>query len=65
MVTKQDIFARIHITHLSWFSLAGHQVPTKAFLSFRLLSWTGEKKRDEGLMGQDKDTRTGRDNHHR
>jgi len=40
---------------LQWFRLAGHQVPTKAALSLPLLSWTGEKKYSERLVGQDKD----------
>ena len=36
-------------------TLAGRQVPTKAALSLPLLSWTGERKYNESLMGQDKD----------
>jgi len=40
---------------LSWFSLAGCQVPTKAALSFPLLNWTGERKYDKRLMDRDKD----------
>ena len=36
-------------------TLAGHQVHTKAALSLTLLSWTGERKYNEGLMGRDKD----------
>ena len=39
---------------LLWFSLAGCQVPTNAPLSLPLLSWTGEKKYEERLMGRDK-----------
>jgi len=34
-------------------TLAGHQVPTKAALSFSLLSWTGERKPNERLVGWD------------
>ena len=36
-------------------ALAGRQVPTKAALSLPLLSWTGERKYNERLVGQDKD----------
>jgi len=39
---------------VSWFRLAGRQVPTKAVLSLPLLSWTGERKYDKGLIDQDK-----------
>jgi len=38
---------------LSWFSLDECQEPTKAFLLVPLLSWTGEKKYDERLVGRD------------
>jgi len=38
-----------------WFSLDKCQVPSKAALSLALLSWTGERKYDERLEGQDKD----------
>jgi len=37
------------------FSLAGCQVPTKATLSLPLLSWTGERKHSERLVGQGED----------
>jgi len=40
---------------LLWFSLAGHQVPTKAALSLPLLSRTGERNYKERLVGRDKD----------
>ena len=36
-------------------TLTGRQVPTKAALSLPLLSWTGERKYNERLLGQDKD----------
>jgi len=36
-------------------TLARDQVSTKAALSFPLLSWTGERKYNEKLMGLDKD----------
>jgi len=41
--------------YLSWFSLAGHQVPTQAAPSLTHLNWTGEKKYHKRLVGQDKD----------
>ena len=34
----------------------GCQVPTKAALSLPLLSWTGERKYNKRLVGQDKDS---------
>jgi len=40
---------------LVWFGLDKCQVPTKTTLSLPLLSWTGERKYDERLEGQDKD----------
>jgi len=46
---------KIIIKYLSWFSLAGCHVPTKATLSLPLLSWTEEKKYDKRLVGQEKD----------
>ena len=41
---------------LWWVDLAVFQVPTKAALSFPLLSWTGERKYNERLVGRDKDS---------
>jgi len=38
-----------------WFSLDKCQVPTKVALSLPLLNWTGKRKYDERLVGQDKD----------
>jgi len=49
---------------VSWFSLVGHQVPTKAAPSLHLLSWTGEKKYDERLLGRDKDMERSLTNYH-
>ena len=37
------------------FSLDNYQVLTTTALSLPLLSWTGERKYDERLMGRDKD----------
>jgi len=37
------------------FSLAERQVPTKSALTLSLLNWTGQKKYNKRLMGQDKD----------
>jgi len=34
-----------------WFGLDKSQVPTKAALSLPLLSWTGERKSEERLVG--------------
>jgi len=36
-------------------TLAGNQVTSKATLSYALPRWTGERKRKERLLGQDKD----------
>ncbi|KAK4814539.1 hypothetical protein QYF61_022258 [Mycteria americana] len=36
-------------------TLAGRQVPTKAALALPVLSWTGERKCNERLVGPDKD----------
>jgi len=38
-----------------WFGLYKCQVPTKTALSLPLLSWTGERRYDERLVGRDKD----------
>ena len=46
-----------HNDHCGGLPLAGHQVPTKAALSLPLLSWTGERKYNKELVGQDKDRR--------
>jgi len=40
------------------------QVPTKAALSLLFLSWTGEKKYNERLMGPDKDRERSFTNYH-
>jgi len=40
---------------LFWFGLDKCQVPTKTALSLPPLNWTGKRKYDEKLMGQDKD----------
>jgi len=60
MHTNKDLYSLATKTewHLSWFSLVGHQVPTKAALSLPLLNWTGEKKYDERLVGRDKNRET-------
>ena len=61
--SQQAIFSpnRYQPGVLSWFSLAGPQVPTKATPSLPLLKWTGEKKYDERLKGSWVEIRTGRD----
>jgi len=40
---------------LFWFGLDKCQVPTKSALLLFLLNWTGDRKYDERLVGQDKD----------
>jgi len=39
-------------------------VPSKTALSLPLLSWTGERKYDERLMGRDKDRETSLTSYH-
>jgi len=39
-------------------------MPIKVTLSLSLLSWTGERKYDERLMGQDKDGERSLSNYH-
>jgi len=57
--------SRLSCGLVSWFSLAGRQVPTKAPLSLPFFNWTGEKKKDERLLGRDKDReRSLTDYHH-
>jgi len=43
----------VNINLFFWFGLDKCQVPTKTALSLPLLNWTGERKYDERLMGQD------------
>jgi len=43
------------IVYCGELTLAGCRLPTKAVLSLLLLSWTGERKYNERLVGQDKD----------
>ena len=45
-------------------TLAGCQAPTKAALSLPLLNWTGERKYNERLVGQDKDRERLLSNYH-
>jgi len=43
------------MNRLFWLGLDKCQVPTKTALSLPLLSWTGERRYDERLVGRDKD----------
>jgi len=52
------------VSSCSGLFLAGHQVPTKAALSLAQLSWTGERKYNERLVGQDKDRKRSFSNYH-
>jgi len=45
-------------------TLAGQQVHTKAALSLPLLSWTGERKYNERLLGRDKGRERSVTNYH-
>ena len=47
----------MHLSVCGGLTLAGRQAPTKAVLSLPLLTWTGERKYNKGLVGQDKDRR--------
>jgi len=49
---------------MSWFSLAGYQVPIKAALSLPLLKWTGEKKYNKRLVGWKKNRERSLPNYH-
>jgi len=49
---------------LFWFGLDECQVPTKVTLSLPFLSWTGEKKYDERLVGRDEDREISLTNYH-
>jgi len=49
---------------LFWFSLDKCQAPTKSALSLPLLNWSGERKYDERLEGQDKDRERSLTNYH-
>jgi len=50
--------------HCGGLTLAGCQVPTKAVLSLCLLSWAGERKCSERLVGPDKDRERSLTNYH-
>lgn len=66
---KVDFFLKFghkikRVTACGGLILTGCQVPTEAALSLHFLSWTGERKYDVKLVGQDKDTEKSLTNYH-